>query len=63
MSRLLRPPENKLLTGEQIVFLAGPIQGAPDWQSELGNSLLTSDSNIYVASPRRENDDRSSFCI
>lgn len=35
-----------------FVFLAGPIQGAPDWQSE-AIEILRKESSINIASPRR----------
>ena len=38
---------------KKIVFLAGPIKGAPNWQEEAIKDL--SDLDIYVANPRREN--------
>ena len=38
---------------KKIVFLAGPIKGAPDWQSQAIKDL--SDLDIYVANPRRDN--------
>lgn len=38
---------------KKIVFLAGPIKGAPDWQSSTAKNL--SDMDIYIANPRREN--------
>ena len=38
---------------KKIVFLAGPIKGAPDWQAEAIKDLA--DLDIYVANPRREN--------
>lgn len=38
---------------KKIVFLAGPIKGAPDWQSQAVKDLA--DLDIYVANPRREN--------
>lgn len=38
---------------KKIVFLAGPIKGAPDWQSQAIKDLA--DLDIYVANPRREN--------
>lgn len=38
---------------KKIVFLAGPIKGAPDWQSQAINDLA--DLDVYVANPRREN--------
>lgn len=38
---------------KKIVFLAGPIKGAPDWQARAIEDLK--DLDIYVANPRREN--------
>ena len=38
---------------KKIVFLAGPIKGAPNWQEGAIKDL--SDLDIYVANPRREN--------
>ncbi|MBQ8482619.1 MAG: hypothetical protein IJ532_08855 [Alphaproteobacteria bacterium] len=38
---------------KKIVFLAGPIKGAPDWQAQAIKDLA--DLDIYVANPRREN--------
>jgi len=38
---------------KKIVFLAGPIKGAPDWQSRAIEDLA--DLDVYVANPRREN--------
>ena len=38
---------------KKIVFLAGPIKGAPDWQSQAIKDLA--DLDVYVANPRREN--------
>ena len=38
---------------KKIVFLAGPIKGAPDWQSQAVKDFA--DIDIYVANPRREN--------
>ena len=40
-------------SNKKIVFLAGPIKGAPDWQSKAVEDLK--DLDIYVANPRREN--------
>jgi len=39
---------------QRVIFLAGPIQGALDWQSNAINILTTLKSNICIASPRRE---------
>ena len=38
---------------KKIVFLAGPIKGAPDWQTQAIKDLA--DLDVYVANPRREN--------
>lgn len=54
------PPKSDFIPGyEELDFLAGPIQGAPDWQadaaaflSQLHNS--SSRGNLHIANPRRE---------
>jgi hypothetical protein len=38
---------------EPLIFLAGPIQGAPDWQQPARDLIMAADSRIHVASPRR----------
>ncbi len=40
-------------SNKKIVFLAGPIKGAPDWQAQAIKDLA--DLDVYVANPRREN--------
>jgi hypothetical protein len=35
-----------------LIFLAGPIRGAPDWQSKAIEILLAKNSNLFIASPR-----------
>ncbi len=37
----------------KIVFLAGPIQGAPDWQSKMINRLQEVYPSLNIASPKR----------
>jgi hypothetical protein len=37
-----------------IIFLAGPIQGAIDWQKDAINYIKTLNPEINIASPRRE---------
>ncbi len=37
-----------------IVFLAGPIQGAPDWQTRAIAYLRAHAPSLHIASPRRE---------
>lgn len=50
---LLQPPEI-VETDGPVIFLAGPIQGAPDWQSEAASAIHDIDPSIVVASPRRD---------
>lgn len=43
--------------GESSIFLAGPIQGAPDWQSEAINKIknvVSSKSRLHIFNPRRD---------
>jgi hypothetical protein len=47
------PPKIDAVNGP-LVFLAGPIQGAPDWQAEAIRWLQTQAPDLAVASPRRE---------
>jgi hypothetical protein len=49
---LLLPPTVVPFEGP-LVFLAGPIQGAPDWQSEALRLLANAAPTLHVASPRR----------
>lgn len=44
---------DKDYSDKKIVFLAGPIKGAPDWQTQAAKDLA--DLDVYVANPRREN--------
>ena len=45
---------NEVLESEKLVFLAGPIQGAPDWQSEFSVLVgaMHPDSGLVFATPR-----------
>lgn len=36
-----------------LVFLAGPITGAPDWQSRAIALIRAADAELFIASPRR----------
>lgn len=49
---ILQPPEIVEASGNAI-FLAGPIQGAPDWQSEAAEIIHKMNPEIIVASPRK----------
>ena len=37
-----------------LIFLAGPIRSAPNWQDEAIKILFSQESNLVIASPRRE---------
>lgn len=52
--RLILTPPEIVETTEPVIFLAGPIQGAPDWQSEAAEFIHDIDPTIVVASPRKE---------
>lgn len=53
MGEVFTPPEIKD-TSSPLVFLAGPIQGAPDWQAQAINTIMELDDEIDIASPRRD---------
>ena len=36
-----------------LIFLAGPIRSAPNWQDEAINFLFSQNSDLVIASPRR----------
>jgi len=48
----LQPPEIIPIEGPSI-FLAGPIQGAPDWHSEAAALIHDMNPEIMVTSPRK----------
>ena len=50
--KLLQPPEI-VEVDQPVIFLAGPIQGAPDWQSEATRIIHEIEPSIVVASPRK----------
>jgi len=61
-SRLLTPPLASVIADDlPVVFLAGPIQGAPDWQTEAAEKLLTRSDRVIVANPRRGSLDEKDF--
>jgi hypothetical protein len=54
IDRLLTPPFYTDLSDEvPVVFLAGPIQGSPDWQTPTARRILAANERLLVASPRR----------
>lgn len=50
--KILVPPKYAKVKGP-LVFLAGPIQGALDWQLRAIDFLRTAGPGLHVASPRR----------
>ena len=53
-SRLIEAPYYLKNRDLPLVFLAGPVVGAPNWQVDAAARILSLDSEIYVASPRRQ---------
>jgi hypothetical protein len=54
MSHLvISPPDYPKIIGP-VVFLAGPIQGAPLWQAEASRLLSEGNPKLHIANPRRE---------
>ena len=51
--RLTLTPPEIVETYSPVIFLAGPIQGAPNWQPEAASFIHDIDPEIIVASPRK----------
>ena len=49
----LQPPEI-IKTEGPVIFLAGPIQGGPEWQADARNLIHEINPTVIVASPRRD---------
>lgn len=52
--RLVVQPPEIVDTPDNVIFLAGPIQGAPEWQTEAANIIHDIDNSVVVASPRKD---------
>jgi hypothetical protein len=50
---LILPPEYAEVDGP-VIFLAGPIQGAKDWQGDAIQIIHGLNPQVVIASPRRE---------
>ncbi len=59
-NKLILPP-NYIETPNPVIFLAGPITGAPEWQDVAIKYLLTNVPNLLIASPRRKLSDKVEF--
>jgi hypothetical protein len=51
--RLIVQPPEIVETESPVIFLAGPIQGAPDWHTSAAHLIHEIDPTITVASPRK----------
>ena len=52
---VIRPLERTEASEEPWVFLAGPIQGAADWQAQAIELLRATDPMLNIANPRTTN--------
>jgi len=63
--RVHKPPRRaKIPEIEPLVFLAGPIQGAPDWQKQAVDQFSdewAGGLSLHIANPRRENSTQQDF--
>src|SRR3989338_8649180 len=53
MGKLIIPKTYVQELGAPLIFLAGPIRSAPNWQDEAINLLFSQEPNLVIASPRR----------
>lgn len=55
------PTDTAIPDNRPLVFLAGPIQGSPDWQTPTAESLTRWSINAHTASPRRPEESNDVF--
>lgn len=53
-NRLFLQPPEIIETHAPVIFLAGPVQGAPDWQLPAAEMIHERDPEVIVASPRKD---------
>jgi len=53
------PHHDEIPKRAPLIFLAGPIQGSPDWQTETALELTHHLKDAHVASPRRITEDKN----
>ncbi len=53
MSKLIIPKTYVQELGSPLIFLAGPIRSAPNWQDEAVELIFSQEPNLVIASPRR----------
>lgn len=63
MGQLVIPPSYRYMSavGEPIIFLAGPIQGARDWQADAASLIRTARPDVWIANPRRPGEAAGGF--
>ena len=54
MGKLIIPKSYVSELNVPLIFLAGPIKGAPDWQNDAINILFSQESNLAIASPKKD---------
>ena len=54
MSEIVLRPPDIIDVDSPVIFLAGPIQGAANWQSQAIEIIHNLDNGIVVASPRKD---------
>lgn len=59
MGKIIVSPHKEEIAGP-LIFLAGPIQGASDWQSN-AIGILSINPHVHIASPRRAIEKRGDF--
>ena len=53
MDKILLPLEEKQVEGS-VIFLAGPVTGAENWQNDAAKAIQGLSKDIYIANPRKE---------
>jgi len=57
---IIIPPQYIAIEGP-VIFLAGPIQGATDWQNEAARFIKSEAQEVHIASPRRPEFNKGDF--
>jgi hypothetical protein len=50
---VIQPPDHPTVDGP-VIFLAGPIQGAANWQTEATKIIASLSQSVSIANPRRD---------
>ena len=63
IENLILPPTFLTEILAPLIFLAGPIQGAYDWQKDVIEFISSKMPELYIASPRRNIAKRADFSV